>query len=476
MTSRADEMGLPVRTVPAGARAAVRHRHLSGGQRFLFVLALLTFALASFYNSVVLLTRVTPALFPGKTFSLPIVDSVIDTLPDSVRPAVPGAESSFNKRINWLIIGVDKRPGDRDEDAYNTDTLMVATVDPLSKVSSILSFPRDMWIDIHPPQGGSYKGRINASYAAGFLNNGGSFEAGAEQLKTDLKKDFGIEINYWLWLDFKGVEKLIDTLGGIDVDIPHELSVPQWYYSDDDVHARYVSFPPGPQHLDGYNAVAFGRYRNDSDLYRVKRQQLVLQTAVKKIFSRGLLQNLTEVKSLWDAFSATIHTDMSYTKMISILPLMQETNGRMNLFSLGDPVNGAPTVEGYTTPDGASVLTWNAENVQNWLSQAFTKAQYAQSIVEVQNGYGDDGGLRAAALGRYLKYSKGLPTVDVGPDVAAQPTTSIVLFDNGKRDLAKDVAKWLGVPESVVTLQKKETGTEPDVLVIIGRDFKIPGS
>ena len=487
MTSRGNEAVLRGRAGRAVSGAATHPAvgHLSVGQRLLFVFALFTFGIASTYASAAMLTRVWPALFPGHQLAdvyIPGVSDVIDhvtpVLPAVVKPSQPGENSSFNKRINLLVIGVDKRPDQRDEDAYNTDTLMILTIDPLSKRSAALSIPRDMWVDIHPPEGGSYKGRINSSYAAGYLR-GKSFEAGADQLKRDIKMDFGIDIDNWVWLDFKGVEKLIDELGGVDVDIPSDLRVPnydgKWYYSDDDKNAKYIAFPPGQQHLDGYNAVAFGRYRDDSDLYRVKRQQLVLQTALAKGLSLNFL-DVFKMYSLYDAYSQTVHTDLAKTEMAGYAPLIKETNGRMDLYSLGDPVNGRDTLFGFTTEDGAAVLKYDPQNVQAIINQAFTPAKYSASVVEIQNATGDPEAAQAKALGRYLTIRKTLPTVELGLDVARQDTTTITLYTENRRPMAEDIARWLGIPSTAIRVETKAGEGFPDIAIVVGREFKLPSN
>jgi LCP family protein required for cell wall assembly len=258
MASRVNEAVLR-RSAGRGTVARPSAATLSTGQRLLFVLALLTFGFASFYTAVALLTRITPALFPGKNFELPIVSRGFElVVPAPLQPSKPSADSAFNQRINLLIMGADARPYDEDATGYQapdiadttrTDTLLVATIDPVTKQVSLLSFPRDMLIDIHLPNNVVYQDRINASYGVG-VSRGKTFDAGAEQLSNDIEANFGIHIDHWVWLEFKGVEKLVDGLGGIDVDIPDELQVPhwggQWYYSDDDIHAKYLSFPPGP--------------------------------------------------------------------------------------------------------------------------------------------------------------------------------------------------------------------------------------
>jgi LCP family protein required for cell wall assembly len=469
MVSQAEQATLGDRRQPLD-RSRAGTRHLTAGQRFLFTLALITFGLASIYTSLALLTRVTPQLFPGQDLS----SALGGVLPDLhvLGITAPSVDSQVNQRINLLIMGVDKRPYYRELDAYLTDIIMIGTFDPVGKTVNILSIPRDTLIEIHPPGGGKYESRINESYGVGEMN-GHSFDAGAKQLENDLKLNFGIEIDNWVLLDFVGVEKLINAVDGIDVDIPYELSVGNWWYSNDDLNAMWLSFPPGPQHLDGYHAVAFGRHREyDSDFVRVKRQQLVVQAAVQKVFARGLLNNPFD---LWDAYSSTVKTDLSKAKLAGLAPLVKQTQGRMKTFSIADPVDGKPTLTSFTTEMGAAVQLWDPENVQYWLNQVFSKSAYADSHVEIQNGYGDGGEPRAAALGRFLAYSKGLPGVAIGPDAAQQLDTTITIYGEDRRTLAEDIAKWLGVLPTAIRAQPRTDASLPDVVIVIGQGFKIPG-
>lgn len=452
---------------------------LTPSQRFLFLLALLTFALASFYTSLALLARVTPALFPGRSLTdLGIIRPIANLNTPLVSISNPGDNSVLRKRINLLVLGVDKRPGYQFEDnansGYLTDTIMVATIDPVAKTAAALSFPRDLWIDVaRPAPGRDTQRRINESFHYGVMDTG-SIRGGVEELKADLKLNFGIEIDHYVILDFEGVEFLVDAIGGVDVDIPPDLAVPAWFYSNDDIHGVWVEFPPGPNHLDGYHAVAFGRHREyDSDLKRVKRQQLVLQAALAKAFQLDMLR---DPAGLWNAYASTVKTDIPYAKFPGYLDLLRTTNGRLKTYSLGDPVNDVPTVTGFTTAGGAAVLAWNPENVQYWLNQVFTKAAYSESNVEIQNGYGPDGDARAAALGRYLAYVKGLPTVYYGPDAPSQPRTTITLYHVDRRVLAEDIAKWLGIPPSEIIVVPSTDAALPDVVITIGRDFRVPGT
>ncbi len=475
MSGRADE--LPFRGSARALSAARPSAHLlTPGQRFRFVLALTIFGIAALYCAVAMLTRVTPALVKGKDFAdIPYLGKAAASLPDVVRPNAPGASSAYNERINVLIIGVDKRPGWRDEDAYLTDVIMVASLDPISKTVSILGFPRDIWTDINLPDGSKYKSRINNSYGVGF-RRGNSIEAGAEQLQHDMELNFGIKTKHWVWMDFEGVEGLVDAVNGVDIEVTEETSFYDWWYTDDDfTNPHYESFAPGIHHVNGYRAVAFGRYREDSDFVRVKRQQTVMQAAMAKVFEKGLLNG--SVNDLYSTYAKFVRHNIPVLVGGGYLPLLQETGGYMETYSLGEKVNGVETLDGFMTEDGASVQEMNLENVKYWLEKAFPKTSYVRSRVEIENAMGGEAGAnRANALGVYLKYARALPDVTLGSDLPMRANTTIVLHDETRRQLALDIAKWIGVTDANISVEPKTSETQPDVLVIIGQDFKLPGS
>ncbi|GBD24278.1 Transcriptional regulator LytR [bacterium HR29] len=437
-------------------------------QRFLFVVALGVLTLASLYAALGTLTRAYPAVFPGSTAPLA---NVVGALPGPVGVSAPGSQSVFNRRINLLVIGIDRRPGYELLDAYRTDAIMVATIDPVTKQAALLSFPRDMWVKIKLPDGQIVEDRINTSYGRG-IEYGGTFEAGARQLASDLEFNFGVSIDHWVILDFEGAEALVDALGGIEVDVPEELAVPTWRYSKDDIHYTDVTIPPGRNFLDGYHAVAFGRYRNDTDLNRVKRQELVLQAALRKAFATGLLDKALD---LYNAYKGMVVTDIPAAKIPGYALLLKQTGGDIATYSLGDPVDGVPTLVPYTTEAGAAVLIPNPDNVRYWLNVVFPKTSYVGAHVEIQNGYGPGGEARVEALGRYLRYVKGLPEVYLGPASAPQPSTTVTLYSPEKRELAEDIAEWLNLPPSAIRTAQRTDSTLPDVVITIGQDFTLPG-
>ncbi len=491
MVSRADHRTLraQARSVPA---APARHRPLAGkGERTLFTISLVTFALAIFYAALVSLTRVTPALFKGQELNIPVVTEAVQLLPDPVQPQAPGADSSFNRRINLLVMGVDKRSvidnegidvvGD-DAAPYHTDTLMILTIDPVSKTISGISFPRDMVITIHSPLGYTYDDRINVSYGEGYQNGGKTVEAGAKQLISDIEAEFPtIKIDRWVWMDFKDVEKLVDLVGGITVDEPEELAIYDWYYTDDDkTNPTYITIPPGKNELDGYHAVAFGRNREnaDGDFSRVKRQQIVLRAALAEVFSSALLNNTPD--DLWDTYASVVKHNIPWSEMLSYLPLLKQTGGTINLYSAADPVCDNSGLEPVCTDTmlpyidpvtGAALLDWNRGNVEYWINQTFTRSRYANSTIEIQNAGGVEAIDDAERLAQYMLYEQYLPEVHLGPDVAIQPQTSIILITRNREPMAQDIADWMGIPHSQIVYRERTSPSQPDILILLGQTF-----
>jgi hypothetical protein len=118
--------------------------------------------------------------------------------------------------------------------------------------------------------------------------------------------------------------------------------------------------------------------------------------------------------------------------------------------------------------------------VQYWLSRAFPATRNADAVVELQNAYGrgEQGVTRTTALGKYLVYSRGLVTVNYGDDVPVQPHTVVLLHRTSQRKAAEDITGWLGLPKSAVREQlvPSDNTLSPDVTVVIGQDFVIPGT
>jgi LCP family protein required for cell wall assembly len=174
-------------------------------------------------------------------------------------------------RTNVLLLGIDRRSGS--SWAFRTDTIMILTVDPQGGDMGLLSIPRDLQVRI-PGRG---EDRINTANFYGYRQEGSG--SGPELLQKTILANFGIPLDGYVMVDFRAFERVIDVLGGIDVEVPRTLHDTR--YPDprpEDPHAfKTVQFDKGWQHMNGRRALVYARSRmSTSDFDRAKRQQTVL--------------------------------------------------------------------------------------------------------------------------------------------------------------------------------------------------------
>jgi LCP family protein required for cell wall assembly len=159
-----------------------------------------------------------------------------------------------------LVIGYDHRPEDGEGAPSRSDTLMLVRADPSTDSISLLSFPRDMVVQIQCPGRTPFTGKIAHAYS--FCGPQGSLET--------VKTLTGLPVNYLVAVNFRGFRQIVDRLGGLWIDVDRR------YFNDRGGPSGYakINLRPGYQRLDGRKALDFVRYRHsDSDLYRVARQQ-----------------------------------------------------------------------------------------------------------------------------------------------------------------------------------------------------------
>lgn len=207
-----------------------------------------------------------------------------------------------------------------------TDSIIVVHVDTNTKKAALVSVPRDLWVP------GNHK--INASGVSGFGNVGGV-----------IQNITGLPVNYYVAVDFSGFSKLIDTLGGVDVEVPAaftdsfypilgqenntcgkteaEINALKAQYSDHQLESQFtcryekISYDKGPATLNGEAALKFVRSRHgDSDFGRSARQQAILSGIVKKLIS---LKNINKLDDAIDVISGIVKTDINIGTVKTLL-------------------------------------------------------------------------------------------------------------------------------------------------------------
>ena len=192
-----------------------------------------------------------------------------------------------------MIMGVDER----DDDVGRSDTLMIASIDPKTNQASLLSVPRDTRVKIK----GHGFDKVNAAYAYG-----------KEKLSQDTVENLlGVNIDHYIIINTKSFKKIIDAIGGIDIDVPKRM-----HYEDpwDDDGGLIIDFQPGMQHMDGAKAVTYVRYRDEEgDLGRIRRQQDFMRACMDKIVSPAIIPKLPSViKEVMDS----IQTDLTFRHLL----------------------------------------------------------------------------------------------------------------------------------------------------------------
>ena len=427
----------------------------------------------SAYLALVILTHIDSVFFPGNEL----------TIPGPVASRLPlvdaKGESGPQNRINILVMGLDRRPREGDTPT-RTDTLFVVTVDPKTKTTGILGIPRDLWVDIPGKEGGTFQDRINTVYVWGETSK---YPQGGVGLMKDVLKatPFGVKIDHYVIVDFKGFESVIDDLGGIDVDVPDEIYDP--YYSESELPGDYdpQHFYPGVQHMNGSTALAYSRVRFSSDdLDRIQRQQRVIFAAIEKASSINALKNAT---SLWSKYKDTVKTDISDFQIPGYAALALQAKDKINAVSIG------PATQPYTTREGAAVLLPDKAKIAEIVGSLFkdqpaggTGSLDAQATpspvrVQVQNGTGAEG-----LAGRVVRYivGKGYPQEDLNAtnvfDGDAHEQSLILDVDGTHSKNAFLIANWLKIPPAQVRVatasERAAMAGAPaaDVVFILGAD------
>ena len=227
-----------------------------------------------------------------------------------------------------MIMGVDER----DDDVGRSDTLMIASIDPKTNQASLLSVPRDTRVKIK----GHGFDKVNAAYAYG-----------KEKLSQDTVENLlGVNVDHYIIINTKSFKKIIDAIGGIDIDVPKRM-----HYEDpwDDDGGLIIDFHPGMQHMDGAKAVTYVRYRDEEgDLGRIRRQQDFVRACMEKIVSPAIIPKLPAVIK---EVMGSIETDLSFRQLLEFAGTLKESkdNGLKT-----DMVPGKPLyIEGisYWIPD-----------------------------------------------------------------------------------------------------------------------------
>ncbi|HEX9029701.1 MAG TPA: LCP family protein, partial [Anaerolineales bacterium] len=180
------------------------------------------------------------------TSDLPASLAITSTLEPQAGPAPKPWDGA--SRVTILIFGLDYRDWLTGDGPPRTDTMILASIDPLTKAAGILSIPRDMWVMIP----GSGYAKINTAYPIG---EGLKYPGGGPGLAMKTVENFiGVPIDYYAQIDFSAFEDFIDEIGGIDVNVPAPLEITP-------IGGHIKNIKAGMNHFDGRWALGYARAR-----------------------------------------------------------------------------------------------------------------------------------------------------------------------------------------------------------------------
>ena len=244
-------------------------------------------------------------------------------------------------RVNVLLMG---RGGGEHTAPDLTDTMMILSVDPVNKSATLLSIPRDLWVQV--PGGGPMK--INAAYKTGEFKYSRSLKAGntdpkgvragLDTVDKVVGDALGITIHYNMLVNFEAFKQAVDTVGGVVVTAPSDLVDPTmaWENGNNPVLAK-----AGPNKFNGKQALMYTRSRHtSSDFARAERQRAVFLAIKQKVQELGTLSNPVKVSGLLTAFGNNVATDLSFkdaNRLYKILKGIED--GQITSTSLVDDKN-----------------------------------------------------------------------------------------------------------------------------------------
>lgn len=373
-----------------------------------------------------------------------------------------------------------------------TDTIMIASLDEHNGNAVLLSIPRDLYL-LHP--GTVEPGKINRVYRdkkaanirAGMEHAAASIAA-LRSLGDEVETAFNVTIHGIMKIDFDGVVKGVDAIGGVDVDVPQDIVDTE--YPTDDYRYETFTIQAGPQHLDGATALKYARSRHStSDFDRSSRQQQLLSAIAHTVKEQNLLKKAQTVLALQDIAKQHLETTLSMGEIFGLAQSAAHIS-RENIFTMqlsdrnglyGEIVEPGGFL--YTPPrdlfDGASVLlpvsipefpvTWKQLHMLVHMLLDVRSPYLARPGIAILNAGAPAGTASrlSTELTRYGFTVKRAANASIG-----KLATSLVaphLEEN--HDSAAFFADFLQAPLGTLPLELRPE-EQADVVLLLGKDYR----
>jgi LCP family protein required for cell wall assembly len=250
-------------------------------------------------------------------------------------------------RVNFLIMGYG---GSGHDGAYLTDSMVIISLLPQSHHTTLISIPRDLWVQ-NPPNSGNYT-KLNAVYPVAAGDTNANPIAGGDATAAKISLITGLQVNYWMTINFSGFKDFIDAIGGVDVNVPDGFTANYPANDDPSINPNWikVKFTPGEQHMDGARAIVYARARyvldnpaEGSDFARSARQQLIMKAALAKLKQ---WQTWPSLFNAMDKLQKTLYSNFSLADLTSFALKMDLNNAHRVGLSTSNVLENAQSSDG----------------------------------------------------------------------------------------------------------------------------------
>jgi len=361
-----------------------------------------------------------------------------------------------------MLLGGDRLPGQVD---WRTDTMIYVRIDPKSKIVGMVSIPRDLWVEI---PGYGYN-RLNT---ADYMGESDGYPGGGPALLSEtLLRNLGFGFDHYVRVNFEGFKRIINILGGIDVDV--ECAVELWG-ADPDRPSEWKQIgyvPAGMQHLDGPTALRYAQCRYNTPVFdRDRRQQKVLFAARNRVTELGVAGLIPRALDLLVTMRDMVQTDLGPSEIVTLAQLVPEVSPANVNRSYID-LSMAPQ---WTTPDGAWVLLPDGDQIAAVIMgmldpppERVNKLAEEGARIVLRNGTPNRGWARQ--IGDRLEV-RGFQITDVAPTDRSDYAETLIFSYSDKPYTVSNLQAYLEVKDENVR-HEPGASNEGDILVILGDDF-----
>lgn len=372
---------------------------------------------------------------------------------------------SGTRRITILLLGIDER--EIEEGPWRTDTMMLLTLDPVTMLPGILSIPRDLWVSIP----GNGEDRINTAHFWGDVYD---YPGGGPALAVEtVEYNLGVPVDYYVRVNFKGFVKLVDEIGGIDINVKETIDDPEYPDYNNGYDPLYIE--AGQHHFDGELALKYARTRHSSagDFGRADRQQEVMLAIFNKVSDPANFSRLvTRAPELFKTLENSVQTNLTLEQIIALANLARTVDRSKIRFGIIDQT----CTQFATTPEGWQILIPLREPMRKVRDYVFgltgtddRSASVAEesATISVLNGTTTEG--LAGATAQHLQ-AQGVPVALYANADRQDYLNSLVILNRDKSATAAEIIELLGLPQSALVHGDNPTA-EYDIVIILGADY-----